>query len=74
MQLCDGATPEEAELWRLQPANTFKYLNRSTCYTLPRVDNAEEYRVRSRVCHFHGNAASGSHNRVCQRCACSATA
>mmetsp|Transcript_16539 Transcript_16539/g.49488 ORF Transcript_16539/g.49488 Transcript_16539/m.49488 type:complete len:1726 (-) Transcript_16539:622-5799(-) len=47
-QLCDGATPEEAELWRLQPANTFKYLNRSTCYTLPRVDNAEEYRATRR--------------------------
>lgn len=32
-------------MWRLQPANTFNYLKRSTCFTLPRVDNAEEYRV-----------------------------
>jgi hypothetical protein len=45
LQLCDGATPEEQEKWRLQPANTFNYLNRSTCFTLARVDNAEEYRV-----------------------------
>ena len=49
MQLCDGATPEEQEKWRLQPANTFRYLNRSTCFTLPRVDNAEEYRVRTLI-------------------------
>lgn len=47
MQLCDGATPEEQKKWRLQPANTFRYLNRSTCFTLARVDNAEEYRVCS---------------------------
>ena len=47
LQLCDGATPEEQEKWRLQPANTFNYLNRSTCFTLARVDNAEEYRVCS---------------------------
>ena len=59
VQLCDGATPEEAELWRLQPANTFKYLNRSSCYTLPRVDNGEEYRVRR-----SGSSPAAAHREV----------
>ena len=36
---------EERAAWRLLPAKHFRLLNQSTCYTLPRVDNAEEYTV-----------------------------
>ena len=46
-QVCDGAEPEERAEWELLDAREFKYLNKSSTFTLPRVDNAEEYRVRS---------------------------
>jgi hypothetical protein len=46
LQLCEGATPEERKRWFLKPASEFHYLNQSTCYQLPRVDNAEEFQVR----------------------------
>ena len=45
VQICDGATMEEREAWRLRPAKEFRMLNQSNCYTLPRVDNAVEYGV-----------------------------
>ncbi len=45
-QVCDGAEPEERAEWELLDAREFKYLNKSSTFTLPRVDNAEEYRVR----------------------------
>ena len=44
-QLCEGASEEEKKLLQLRPANEFRYLNRSTCFDLPRVSNAEEYAV-----------------------------
>ncbi|KAG1657561.1 hypothetical protein FOA52_006761 [Chlamydomonas sp. UWO 241] len=43
-QLCDGASPEERARWRLRPVREYHYLNRSTCFELPRVDNAAEFR------------------------------
>lgn len=45
LQLCDGASSAEKERWRLKPPQEFHYLNQSTCYNLPRVSNADEYRV-----------------------------
>lgn len=44
-QLCEGATPEERAKWRLLPPSEFRYLNRSTCYELRGISNAEEYIV-----------------------------
>ena len=45
LQLCDGASSAEKERWCLKPPQEFHYLNQSTCYNLPRVSNADEYRV-----------------------------
>ncbi|CAI5502052.1 unnamed protein product, partial [Closterium sp. Naga37s-1] len=47
-QLCDGASPEEAELLKLPPgpnrAQHFHYLNQSRCFDLQgKSSNAEEY-------------------------------
>lgn len=43
-QLCAGASPEEAELYKLGPAESFHYLNQSTCIEIPGKDtNATEY-------------------------------
>ena len=44
-QLCDGASSEERAAWALQPAQKFRYLNQSSCFTLSRVDNAQEYQA-----------------------------
>mgnify|MGYP001810307532 CR=1 FL=1 len=44
VQLCDGATEAERAALRLKPAKAFRYLNRSTCFDLRGVSNAEEYR------------------------------
>ena len=46
-QLCDGASPEERQVWRLGQAKEFHYLNQSSCYQLKDVDNAAEYKVPS---------------------------
>ena len=45
MQLCEGATPEEARRWTLADARSFHYLNQSSCFELKGVDNAVEYKV-----------------------------
>lgn len=45
VQLCDGASSAERQRWFLKPPQEFHYLNQSTCYNLPRVSNADEYRV-----------------------------
>lgn len=45
-QICDGASKEQAARWYLQAATQFRYLNQSTCYELPGVNNAEEFQVR----------------------------
>ncbi len=45
-QLCDGASEEEKAVLHLRPANEFKYLNKSSCFELKGVSNAEEYEVR----------------------------
>ncbi|GJP38325.1 hypothetical protein CLOM_g22778 [Closterium sp. NIES-68] len=43
-QLCSGASPEEVEKLKLAPAETFHYLNQSSCFELPGKDtNADEY-------------------------------
>ena len=47
LQLCDGASPEERQVWRLGQAKEFHYLNQSSCYQLKDVDNAAEYKVPS---------------------------
>lgn len=44
-QLCDGASTEERAALQLRPANEFRYLNRSSCFELRGVSNAEEYAV-----------------------------
>ena len=43
-QLCDGASPAEKTTLRLRPAPEFAYLARSSCFDLPGVSNAAEYR------------------------------
>lgn len=43
-QLCDGASTEEKAKWFLKPAKEFIYLNQSTCFELPNVNNAQEYK------------------------------
>ncbi|DBA65606.1 TPA: hypothetical protein ACH3X2_002670 [Trebouxia sp. C0005] len=48
-QLCDGATAAEKERWSLKAPQEFHYLNQSSCYNLPRVSNAEEYRHTRRA-------------------------
>lgn len=45
LQLCDGASSEERQVWRLGQAKEFHYLNQSSCYQLKDVDNAAEYKV-----------------------------
>lgn len=62
LQICDGATSAERTAWQLKPAKEFKLLNQSNCYTLPRVDNAEEYMVRGCQCQ-----AAVMHACWCQR-------
>lgn len=47
-QLCDGASEEEKAALHLRPANEFRYLNRSSCFELKGVSNAEEYKVGER--------------------------
>lgn len=42
-QLCDGASAEERARWQLQPPQSYAYLNQSDVYTLPGVDNAQEF-------------------------------
>ncbi|CAI5504315.1 unnamed protein product, partial [Closterium sp. Naga37s-1] len=43
-QLCSGASPEEVERLKLAPAETFHYLNQSSCFELPgKETNADEY-------------------------------
>eukprot|EP00983_Pelagomonas_calceolata_P108781 1159492-Pelagomonas_calceolata.AAC.5 len=44
-QLCDGASPEERQRWRLTKASDYHYLSQSSCYELSGVDNAEEYKA-----------------------------
>lgn len=46
LQLCDGASSEQRKQWHLQPASMYRYLSSSTCFELPGVDNAEEFKVR----------------------------
>ncbi len=53
LQLCDGATAAEKERWSLKAPQEFHYLNQSSCYNLPRVSNAEEYRVMLMICARH---------------------
>ena len=48
VQLCDGASSAERKAWFLEPAQKFRYLNQSSCFSLPRVDNAAEYQVAPR--------------------------
>ena len=57
-QVCDGAEPQEQAEWELLDAREFKYLNKSSTFTLPRVDNAEEYRVRLGICEIRCSQAS----------------
>ena len=45
-QLCDGASEEEKAVLHLRPAKEFRYLNKSSCFELKGVSNAEEYEVR----------------------------
>ena len=69
LQVCDGATDAEREEWELLPAHEFKYLNKSSTYTLAGVNNAEEYGVRAvytppfhylLFCHHNSLTAVGS--------------
>lgn len=48
-QLCEGASPEEKAAWFLKPAREFNYLNQSTCFEIPGVNNAEEYQATIRA-------------------------
>lgn len=44
-QLCDGASEEEKAALHLKPASEFRYLNRSSCFELKGISNAEDYTV-----------------------------
>ena len=43
-QLCDGAGTSLREELFLKPAREFKYLNQSSCFELPGVDNVKEFK------------------------------
>ena len=49
VQLCDGASPAERVAWQLGPARGFHYLAQSSCFELPGVKNAEEYKRTRRA-------------------------
>ncbi|KAJ0039222.1 hypothetical protein Pint_23231 [Pistacia integerrima] len=44
-QLCAGAPSSLREKLNLMNANEYKYLRQSSCYSIARVDDAEEFRV-----------------------------
>ncbi|KAG1653209.1 hypothetical protein FOA52_006734, partial [Chlamydomonas sp. UWO 241] len=48
-QLCSGASAADVARWRLLPAQQYHYLNQSSCFELPGVDNAEEYKATVRA-------------------------
>ena len=48
-QLCDGTSPAERAALHLLPAREFRYLSQSSCFELPGVSNAEEYRNTRRA-------------------------
>lgn len=52
LQICEGATPDERARWKLTKAQDYHYLNQSTCYELPGVNNAEEYKVGRLRCSY----------------------
>lgn len=56
-QLCAGASAAERAAWHLPPAadaaKSFAYLSQSSCFSIPDVDNAEEYQVRVCVPFVH---------------------
>jgi hypothetical protein len=64
-QICDGASKEQAARWYLQAATQFRYLNQSTCYELPGVNNAEEFQVR-----YRWRSSSSSSSSMLQLDAC----
>jgi len=43
-QLCEGASVEQRARWKLSAAADYFYLNQSTCFELPGVNNAEEFK------------------------------
>ncbi len=63
-QICDGASKEQAARWYLQAATQFRYLNQSTCYELPGVNNAEEFQVHG------GRLTCCCTSRRCCCCCC----
>ncbi|KAL7001573.1 Myosin-1, partial [Sarracenia purpurea var. burkii] len=44
-QLCAGAPPALREKLNLESANDYKYLRQSNCYSIPGVDDAEQFRI-----------------------------
>eukprot|EP00798_Chlamydomonas_sp_ICE-L_P002990 gene2990-12998_t len=64
-QLCDGASPEEKVKMRLLPATEYRYLNQSTCFNLPRVDNAEEFNQTVQAMTRVGIPASDQEGVLC---------
>jgi myosin V len=48
-QVCAGATPEERVRLHLREPQAYRYLNRSSCYDLPSLDNAKEYLATRRA-------------------------
>ncbi|KAI3516893.1 hypothetical protein L1887_16029 [Cichorium endivia] len=44
-QLCAGASPSLREKLNLKNAHEYKYLQQSNCYTIPGVDDAEQFRI-----------------------------
>jgi myosin-5 len=43
-QLCDGASDDEKQKWRLKSAREFRVLAQSSCFEVPGDSNAAEYR------------------------------
>jgi myosin heavy subunit len=48
-QVCAGATPEERVRLHLREPQAYRYLNQSSCYDLPGLDNAKEYLATRRA-------------------------
>ncbi|KAK9059944.1 hypothetical protein SSX86_020648 [Deinandra increscens subsp. villosa] len=44
-QLCAGAPPSLREKLNLKSAHEYKYLQQSNCYTIPGINDAEEFRI-----------------------------
>jgi len=60
-QLCDGASSSLREELFLKPSREFKYLNQSSCFELPGVDNVKEFKRTKHAMKIVGIASEEQH-------------